>query len=290
MLQKQGQHRISQVYLKQFAFRHPKTKAYVISVYERGNPITSYKSIKSFTKETNLFDTPLADPGFERYFENSSKKVETNYPKVLRSIDQTGELDKFCREQLIAFVSNLFLSQGTTRELFLTPILESKQIRAKLFNEITMFYDEPELHKLVLEEIADDKQHSTSHKLNLIKAQIWGHLSIVLKQLSLVILRARPETGWFTSDNPVIIDTRDNIEAWIVPPQAEIYFPLSPEYLLFIHNHRVNTDNPIKNFEPNKVTDAPMEIMDSIMRTKIGLSANRFAICCSDLGIVDLRK
>lgn len=85
----QGQHRISQVYLKQFGFRD-KNNAEIISVLEVGNPITHHKKIKSFTREINLFDTNLADEGFSRYFEEHSQKVETHYPKVISDIKKTA--------------------------------------------------------------------------------------------------------------------------------------------------------------------------------------------------------
>ena len=182
----QGQHRISQVYLRQFGFRD-RNNAETISVLEIGNPITQYKKIKSFTKETNLFDTNLADKDFSRYFEEYSQKVETHYPKVIRGIDTTSALDNFGRNHLIYFVSNLFIRQIKTREHFLIPILKSKNVRKKLFNEITLFSESPDLLKAVLEEIVIDVEGTINDKLNLVASEIWSHLRKVFNQFTFVV-------------------------------------------------------------------------------------------------------
>lgn len=284
----QGQHRISKVYLRQFAFRD-KSNAEIISVLEVGNPTTQYKKIKSFTKTLNLFDTKLADEGFSRYFEEYSQKVETHYPKVIETLKIKNEIDAFSRSQLILFVSNLFIRQSKTREYFLIPILQDENVRKKLFNEITMFSEQSNLLKAVLEEIAIDPEGTLEDKINLIAAEIWGHLQKVFDRFTFLVLRAPEGTGWFSSDNPVIVDTRDNTEAWMIPPQSEIYFTLSSEYLLFMHNHRVQSSNPITLFPENKVTEAPVEIQHEIMMSQILKSTDRFYICSADLGIVDVR-
>lgn len=285
----QGQHRISQVYLRQFGFRD-KNNAAIISVLEVGNPVTQYKKIRSFTKETNLFDTTLADPNHSRYFENYSQKIETDYPDVINDLKINSLLSPSSRNQLVHFVANLFIRQSKTREYFLIPILEDKAIRTKLFNDITITSDNPNLTKLVLEEIAIDTEGSIQDKLNLIAIEIWRHLNIIFNQFTFVILKAQDGTGWFTSDNPVIVDTRDNVEAWIIPPQAEIYFPISPEYLLFMHNHRVISTNPLTLLPREIVTIATPEIQHEIMMNQISKSADKYHISCTDLGIVDVRQ
>lgn len=285
----QGQHRISQVYLRQFGFRD-KNNAAIISVLEVGNPVTQYKKIRSFTKETNLFDTTLADPTHSRYFENYSQKIETDYPDVINDLKINSLLSPSSRNQLVHFVANLFIRQSKTREYFLIPILEDKAIRTKLFNDITITSDNPNLTKLVLEEIAIDTEGSIQDKLNLIAIEIWRHLNIIFNQFTFVILKAQDGTGWFTSDNPVIVDTRDNVEAWIIPPQAEIYFPISPEYLLFMHNHRVISTNLLTLLPKEVVTIATPAIQHEIMMNQISKSADKYHISCTDLGIVDVRQ
>ncbi len=112
----------------------------------------------------------------------------------------------------------------------------------------------------------------------------------MFNQFTFVILKAQNDTGWFTSDNPVIIDWKDNIEAWMVPPQAEIYFPLSGDYLVFMYNHRVKTTNPIAFLPKDEVSEVTSEMQHSIMMNQITRSANKYYICCTDLGVVDVRK
>lgn len=251
--------------------------------------MTQHKWVKSFTREVNLFDTAMADDGHQRYFEEYSQKVETDYPKVIETLKSSGRLDKSSRNQLVHFVSNLFIRQSRTREYFLAPILEDPVVRKKLFNEITMFADASDLLKLVLEEIAIDGEGTTNDKLNLIAIEIWGHLRKVFNQFRFTVLKAPDGTGWFTSDNPVIVDRRDNIEAWMIPPEAEIYFPLSSEYLLFMHNHRVSSPNPITRFPENGITEAPADIQHNVMMHQISRNADKYIISCSNLGIVDVR-
>ena len=105
----QGQHRISQIYLKQFGFKDV-NKRWRISVHEIGNPGVHEKSIKSFTKETNIFDVTLFDdeiPEIRRYFESNSSRLENFYPSVIRKIKKKNEIDNLSRSILFQFVPNL---------------------------------------------------------------------------------------------------------------------------------------------------------------------------------------
>lgn len=213
----QEQHRISKAYLKAFSFRD-KNQAIRICVIELGNPYVQHKHIKSFTKAVNLFDSGLADPEFTRYFEIGSSKVESNYPKVLEGISITGVLDKKNREYLIRFVSNLLIRQIGFRDFFLLKIFEHPNIRRKLFNEISIFHENPDKSKKIWEII--DPDLPAREQLNLFSGEIWNHLIKVFRRFTFVLLKANSNTSWFTSDNPVIIDTKDNEEAWILPPQS----------------------------------------------------------------------
>ena len=88
---KQGQHRISQTYLKQFGFKD-KNNTWKISVYEKGIPLTKIKSIKSFSKEYNIFDIPLLsqDDPDKRIFETNCAKLENFYPKVIENLNNSS--------------------------------------------------------------------------------------------------------------------------------------------------------------------------------------------------------
>ncbi len=282
----QEQHRISKAYLKGFSFRD-KNQAIRICVLELDNPLVQHKHIKSFTKAVNLFDSGLADPEFTRYFEVGSSKVETNYPKVLKAISITGTLDQGNRDHLIRFVPNLLIRQIRFRDFFLLRIFEHPNIRTKLYNEISIFHENPDESKKIWELV--DPDLPAKEQLNLFSGEIWNHLMEVFSRFTFVILKANPYTSWFTSDNPVIIDTRDNEEAWILPPQSEIYFPMSREYLLFLYNHRVHSNNPLRKYPSDSVSVVSRELQHEIMWDRIRLSAHQYIICGDDIGEIDLR-
>lgn len=284
----QGQHRISRTYLKQFSFKDSRN-ADIISVLEHGNPITQHKSVKQFTRETNLFDTHLADPGKERFFEELSQKIETNYPKVLHSIALNGGLDTFTKEQLISFTANLLVRQSRMREYFFKPIFTNDQVRAKLLNEISLFKRAPEFLKLVLNKICMDSEGTLDDKVNLVAVEIMSHLAFVISRFTFLILKAPDSKNWFTSDNPVVINRNGSTEAWIIPPEAEIYFPLSPDYLLFLYNHRVPGSNSLRTLPSDKVSTVSDEQIWDITVNQISRNADMYTISPADLGKVDLR-
>ena len=90
----QNQHRIPQVYLRQWSFKD-KRNADTLCVMKKGDPVSHYKTVKNFTAEKNLFDTTLHDEGFERFFDEKCKYVETNFPKIITSLqmnDYSGQI------------------------------------------------------------------------------------------------------------------------------------------------------------------------------------------------------
>jgi hypothetical protein len=56
--ERQGQHRIPQVYFKQFGY--PKENPCWLSVFRRETNMTRNVLIKNFTVETNVFDLPYS--------------------------------------------------------------------------------------------------------------------------------------------------------------------------------------------------------------------------------------
>ncbi len=285
-IKNQKQHRIPKVYLKAFSFRDS-ANAIRVCLQELGNPVLKNVHIKQFTTEVNLFDSQLADEEHKRFFEEASGRAETYYPRVIDSISKSDELTKDNRDHLIRFTSNLFIRQKNNREYFMMKIFEHPHTRNKLFNEISMFHENPEesikLWKIVSTDIPAKEQ------LNLFLGEIWNHFMNVFSKFEFVILKAQPGTFWFTSDNPVILDTRDNEEAWIVPPQSEIYFPLNPEYLLFMYNPRVESNTRFREYPSNQVSYVSENEQNEIIMNRIYPNAEKFLIMNVDLGRIDLR-
>ena len=63
----QDQHKVPQVYLKQFGYVDANNQ-WKVSIMERDSTFTRQKSIKSFTAKTNIFDLDSDDPTITRIF------------------------------------------------------------------------------------------------------------------------------------------------------------------------------------------------------------------------------
>jgi hypothetical protein len=104
----------------------------------------------------------------------------------------------------------------------------------------------------------------TDFHLNMAIGFLMNHLVRVFRVFDFVILKDYGNRGWFTSDNPVILDKRGN-HSWVIPLEAEIYFPLSKDYCLFMfHKESQLKTNPLRGFNTNKITQC-----DEVMHKNI---------------------
>ncbi len=290
------QHRISKVYWKHFAFdklneRTNKIEGHVCYLNLGNNdPVLKTIPIKEFTTETNLFDTSITDPVHFRYFEELNGKLETHYNNIINALAKNGGLSGKRVDHLAGFAANLFVRQEAIREDFLIPVLRDDGTRRKLFNEITMLKNDAnrKLTLAVFEEIEKDNPQINDY-LNAISGEIWYHLYQIFRKFTHVFLKAPKDKYWFSTDNPVYVDNRDSIEAWMIAPQAEIYFPLSKDYLLFMYNHRIQTDNRLRTFPTNKVVEATDELIEHIIHTSIEKSIKRYFVMPKNHEGIDVR-
>lgn len=266
----QGQHRISQAYLKQFGYC--KDNEWYISVWHKGDNHTDNLQIINFTKETNVFDLPYEDNELRRHFENkSSKELESRYEMVIKSIHNQKNLNTRNKSILFQFVANLICRALPHRD-FLNTLLLKGDTREIFLEEITTF-EEKSLPTL--------KQElnilKPEYQLNFVLGQIMNYLAQVFKTFDCVILRDHENKGWFTSDNPVSIDKQKNF-SYIVPPEAEIYFPLSKDYYLFMFNeHSEIKTNPLRNLNKNKINEID-EVTHKMLCDKVTWNENRYLI------------
>jgi hypothetical protein len=280
----QGQHRISQVYLKHFGFKN-KNGHWNISVYEIGNPITSNKFIKSFTRETNVFDVTLFDeeaPEVRRYFENNSNLIEDYYASVIRKIEKNGDLDEMSESILIHYVSNILCRTKKFRSFL--EFLIQPPTRGRFFDELLMFSERKE-DKEFLEAI--NPLFPINEQINLMIGNVMNHLVRAFETFNLVIIKDFDDRGWFTTDNPVTLDIGEDY-GWIVPPKAEVYFPLSRRYCLFMYNPSVLGENELRNIENGRVIDSS-DKMHEFITIKITSSATDYLVYPFEIGKVDLR-
>jgi hypothetical protein len=241
----QGQHRISQIYLKQFGFK--RDDKWYISVWRKFTDHTDIELIETFSKEVNIFDLPFADFKHRRHFENSSNLIEREYSKIINTLANQHQLIPRHKDILRHYVANLVCRTKPYRNFF-GLLLKSEQARDKFLNEITMFKEEtlPELQKL-LDILKQEFQ------LNVAIGTLMNHLVRVFRAFSFVVLKDYDNRGWFTSDNPVILDKQNN-HSWIIPIETEIYFPLSKDFCLFMFNkHSEIQKNHLRKYQINKV-------------------------------------
>jgi hypothetical protein len=243
----QGQHRISQVYLKQFGFK--RDGKWYISVWKKCLNHTDIELVESFSKEINVFDLPYNDFKLRRHFENTSNIIEREYPKIINTIANQHQLISKHKYFLCLYVANLICRTKPYRDFF-DLCLKNKWTRNKFLGEMTMFKEEtlPEL-KQFLDELKADLQ------LNVAIDSLMNHLVHVFKAFSFIILKDFGNRGWLTSDNPIVIDKQNN-HSWIVPVEAEIYFPLSKNFCLFMfHKGSEAQANPLRRLKINKITN-----------------------------------
>lgn len=261
----QKQHRISKVYLKEFGYK--KGDEWYISVWEKSKNYTDNIRIDEFTAETNIFDLPFEDLSIKRHFENTSQKIEDRYKTILNTIRNQNPLNPKHLDLLCHYIANLICRSKPSREYFQF-LLENDMARNYFLEEITMF--EPE----ILLELKDSFPLIPSeHRLNLAIGYIMNYLVRVLRNFTFVILESMPEKGWFTSDNPILIDSQESYNLdpseylHVIPIESEIYFPLSIEYCLFgFHQKSKKQDNPLRQLSVNKINKINDETHDRICK------------------------
>lgn len=249
----QGQHRVSQVYLRQFGYF--KDEKWYISVWDKTKKFTDYVLIENFTKETNVFDLPFFESIEERrHFEHKSVIIENEYQKVLNTIIWQKQLTPRHRDILCHYIPNLMCRAKPYRELF-QRYLDTPILRDAFLKEITMYKPE----ELQILNISLSNIPKQTH-LNYVIGYIMNFFVSIFRNFNFVILKDYANRGWFTSDNPAIIDPQEDQNELnddyqlTIPVESEIYFPLSPDYCAFIyHPKSIKNSNPLRKFKVNKV-------------------------------------
>jgi hypothetical protein len=278
----QGQHRLSQVYLKQFGYQ--KDGKWWVSIYQRSKEFTDNILIEKFTKETNIFDLPYKDIQIKRHFEKSSNLVENHYRTVISNLHNQKQLTQKDRDVLCNFVPNLMCRTKPFRH-FITLLLNDSITRDKFLNEITMFGGNAEETKELL------KEFNVEHHLNLAIGILMNHLVTVLRHFRQVIIKDSDNKGWITTDNPVFLDKQGHNE-WVMPIQSEIYFPLSKVFCLFMYHHNSDlTSNPLRQLKSNKVNSIDFNTFNSITKKILtNLDEYEFLIMPCQMDKTDVTK
>lgn len=275
----QGQHRVSQTYLRQFGFRD-KNHHWVISVYELGNSITRYEYIKKFTKETNLFNLDYFDGEIKTLFETNCSKIETHYPHLIKSIEKEGKLIPKSKELLIQYVPSLMCRNIPFRN-WVTDLISHKSTRNKFFNEITMFEPTKSDYKTLA---SLNQELDIKFQVNFVMFSVMEFCIQLLSNFNFVILKDFDNRGWFTSDNPVVFNNKNN-HTWTVPLESEFILPLNPTYCLYIYHPDYN-ENIYDDCSANQINSREHKYISD----QISKNAQKYIIFPEDLGSEDLQK
>lgn len=248
---KQDQHKLPQVYLKQFGYQHG--DKWYVSVFQKGDNFTRQKSIKSFTAETNVFDIESEDDRFTRVFESMNGDLENLYHEMLNELSKNDKVSDKCWEIIVQLTPNIMVRSDFWRD-FVTGILETEH--KETFLDITL-----SVHTKSKEELTElkkkyfykviSKEEITQTIINRILIHFMNYFFHHLKRFDLVILKAPEGKGFFSSDNPVNFKpNQEEGKLGMFSKDTEVFFPLSDRFLAYFYHKNSTQKNPLfRNLE-----------------------------------------
>ncbi|MCY0970274.1 DUF4238 domain-containing protein [Chryseobacterium wangxinyae] len=248
----QSQHKVSQVYLKQFGYLNG--NQWKVSVLQVGGKFTQQKSIKSFLAETNLFDINSEVPEIERIFEELNSKIENEYLNILNDLDKEQKLSEKSHAVLIQLICN-FISRSDiwrTRILYLLHTDAKENLLKIICAKWAKSLEELEQKEFFQFLLSSNPEIIVNRVLLLFSYYLLQRLAYY----EVVILKSQEKKPWFTSDNPVLF--KNEVGRFeMVKKESEIYLPLNGKYLIYLHNKDSSDKvNKLRLFETNKVAHA----------------------------------
>jgi len=275
----QGQHKIPQVYLKEFGYK--KDDEWWLSVLKIGSRKTENVRIVDFTNETNVFDLPFKDMESRRHYENLFNKIENRYNTIIKNLLNQKKLIEKDSDYLNHFVANILCRTNPTR-FFIFEFLKDDSIREKFINEITLFSEDRELTEKVL------KIFKVEYQLNVALGTVINHFVHVFRNFNKVIIKECDGKGWLTTDSPVHIDKQGR-EEWLIPIEAEIYFPLSKDFCLFMYHPKSEiSTNPLRKLKINKINKVDFSTFNSITK-KVTFDFDEYLIMNTETEPTEIR-
>lgn len=276
----QNQHFIPQVYLREFGYQID--DVWFVDVFDMHEGKQHQKEIRTFLSDINTFDLPYLPLNDRRHFENTSSKLETDFPKLLKVLHGQKRLNEKYREYLSHFSANVLFRQPSFRKL-LTFLVNDPSTKEGFLKEISMFYDQNEsdaeyLTRLYEIAAALQNNHNPKKLINLLSGHVMKHLITVFENFSATILQSPPAYNWFTTDNPVFLDLHEQL-GYLVPVEAEVYFPLSKDYLVYMHHEGCTSiENRFKSFTPNRIHQLTFEEFEKVNKTFCEKGVEQFLI------------
>lgn len=244
-----------------------------------GERFTRQKSIKSFTAETNVFDIESDDANIRRVFETLNTALDDKYNAVVNDLENNGRLTEETDAYLIQFTANLICRSDFWREW--TWGMLHHDNRPNVVKVILWYYFKDKISFEELEKeplfrlLADGNPEAVINRFLMF---FTGHLLLRLQHYEIVILQTSDERPWFSSTNPVVLENRVG-KFEILEKESEIYFPLSPKYLAYMHC-QLSSDkaNPLRTYEANMVHHATKEQSEEIMKKIMDNAFNEYVL------------
>ncbi len=229
-LNKQNQHKVPQVYLRQFGYLFK--EHYKVSVLEIGDNFTRQKSIESFLSLSNIFDIDTKVPEIKRVFEQLNSDIENEYIDIIKGLEEKGFLSEKSYAVLLQLIPNLVVRSDNWRSKIyslLTSELKHNFLKIICAHHADSF-EELET-KFFYRIMADNPVQEVINRASLF---FMDYLLRRIEHFEIVILHAQEDKTWFTSDNPVVMKNR-TAKFEFMTKDSEIYFPISPKFLAYLH-------------------------------------------------------
>ncbi|MDQ7948454.1 MAG: DUF4238 domain-containing protein [Pedobacter sp.] len=271
---KQNQHKLPQVYMRRFGYEingHCK-----VSVLKMGERHTRQKSIESFLSDINIFDIDSDDPKIVQSFEDLNGRFETEYPNMISDLEKNGHLSEKSFAMLLQFIPNLIARSDTTRNL-VTDLLctDAKENFLKIICAHTAKSFEDLEQKDYFRVLSDSPLDNNI--INRVLIFFTSYLFQRTAHYSIVILESQEDKPWFTTDNPIIFENQIH-KFEIMGKDSEIYFPLTPRFLIYLHFHGSDDKtNPLRQLENNKIYKVDDE-QNIELQQKIMINAHQYVI------------
>ena len=255
--EKQNQHRVPQVYLKQWGYKAADKRWYIFTIDKESKQVKEFR-VDGFSTAVNVFDYLSDDPQEKRHYEITAGVVEKKYHTVVRSIQYQKMLNTLHEDLLRHFIASLICRSEVFRDFFTEMLADDRRVD-NILGEITTFENEmPSMLGLTLKIAEPDE------RMSLVQGIVTNYISKALRRFKSAILRDFNDLNWFTSDNPVHMDLQNDYES-IISPDSEIYLPLSPNLCLFLFCEASEKNaNPLRRLAPNRIHDIDYETFQII--------------------------
>lgn len=236
--------------MRQFGYAHK--GQYKVSVLQVGEKFMRQKSVESFLSEINVFDIESEQPEIGRIFEKLNGEFENEYLNMIADLEKHGKLSEKSYSILLQFIPNLIARSDSMREL-ITELLQSDvkhnilkmfcAHRAKSFADL----ENQDFYRVMADTPTD------CNVVNRALIFFTEYLFNRTAYYDIVIIRSQEGKPWFTSDNPVVFENQMK-RFEIMGPDSEVYFPLNPDYLIYLHYPGSgNQENPLRRLEKNTI-------------------------------------